>query len=101
MDKKTQENLQHALSGESQAHIRYLTYADIAEKEGKVNVARLFKAIAFAEKVHAVNHLNALGGVGNTIDNLTAAIAGETYEVEKMYPEYYGQAKECKEEDAA
>ncbi len=88
MRKMTESNLQAAFAGESQAHMRYLIFADKAEKEGHANVARLFKAIAFAEQVHATNHFKNLGGIGVTADNLQAAINGENYEVEEMYPAY-------------
>ena len=61
MRKMTEANLREAFSGESQAHMRYLIYADQAEKDGKPNVANLFRAIAYAEWVHATNHFKALG----------------------------------------
>jgi len=88
MRKMTESNLQAAFAGESQAHMRYLIFADKAEKEGHANVARLFQAIAFAEQVHATNHFKNLDGIGGTADNLQAAINGENYEVEEMYPAY-------------
>jgi len=88
MKKMTQQNLQDAFAGESQAHMRYLHFADVAEQEGKPNVARLFRAIAYAEQVHAGNHLRVLDGVRDTASNLDAAIAGETFEVTEMYPAY-------------
>lgn len=93
MRKMTQQNLQSAFAGESQAHMKYLIFSEIAEKEGKPNVSRLFKAIAYAELVHAQNHLRELGGIGKTPDNLEAAIGGETFEVEEMYPAYNEVAK--------
>ena len=88
MRKMTKSNLEAAFSGESQAHMRYLIFSRKAEEEGFPNVARLFKAIAFAEQVHATNHYTALGSVSSTKDNLQAAIEGETYEVEEMYPAF-------------
>jgi rubrerythrin len=88
MKEMTKDNLKAALAGESQAHIKYLAFSTQAEKEGFPNIARLFHAIAYAEQVHATNHLNELGGVGNTMANLQAAIAGETFEVEEMYAAY-------------
>ena len=88
MRKMTEENLKAAFAGESQAHIRYLIFAEAAEREGKPNIARLFRAIAYAEQVHAANHLGELGGIGKTPENLAEAIAGETFEVEEMYPAY-------------
>lgn len=100
MKAMTRENLQSALAGESQAHLKYLAFADQAEKEGKPNIARLFQAIAFAEQVHAVNHLRELGGVGDTVANLKAAIQGETFEVDEMYPAYL-EVAEAQEEKGA
>jgi len=88
MHAMTRENLQAALAGESQAHIKYLAFAAEAKKAGKPNIARLFEAIAYAEQVHATNHLKQLGGVGDTVANLETAIAGETFEVEEMYAAY-------------
>ncbi len=93
MRKMTQENLKAAFAGESQAHMRYLLFADVAEGEGKKNLARLFRAIAFAEEVHAGNHLRELGGVGDSVANLGVAIDGETFEVEEMYPAYHAVAQ--------
>jgi rubrerythrin len=84
MDKITQENIQKAFAGESKAHMRYLFFSEKAEKEGRPNIARLFKAIAYAEKVHAGNHLKVLGGIKNTEGNLGAAIEGEDYEVKEI-----------------
>jgi rubrerythrin len=89
----TQENLQDAFAGESQANRRYLFFADKAEKEGHSQIARLFRAAAEAETVHAHGHLRAMGGVGSTTDNLQAAIEGETYEYTEMYPPMLEQAE--------
>jgi rubrerythrin len=88
MKKMTQENVQGALAGESQAHIRYLAFAEKAAAENLPNVARVFKANAFSEQIHATNHLKTLSGVGTTKENLGAAVAGEGFEVEEMYPAY-------------
>ena len=88
MHKMTEENLKAAFAGESQAHMRYLIFAEVAEREGKPNIARLFRAIAYAEQVHAQNHLRELSGIQDTPRNLAEAIAGETFEVEEMYPAY-------------
>jgi rubrerythrin len=93
MRKMTESNLQAAFSGESQAHMRYLIFADKAETAGQTNVARLFRAIAFAEQVHATNHFKTLDGIGGTADNLLTAINGETYEVEEMYPAFRAVAE--------
>src|SRR4030042_5058015 len=83
---KTQKNLMDAFAGESQANRKYLAFAKKAEAEGYKQVAMLFRATAEAETVHALNHLRELGGIQNTKTNLEAAIAGEMYEVESMYP---------------
>ncbi|MGB9302071.1 MAG: rubrerythrin family protein [Anaerolineae bacterium] len=93
MRKMTESNLQAAFAGESQAHMRYLIFSDRAEKDGQANVARLFKAIAFAEQVHATNHFKTLDGIGTTAGNLQTAINGETYEVEEMYPAFRAVAE--------
>jgi len=96
----TQENQKAAFAGESQAHMKYLAFAAKAEKEGFANVARLFKAVSYAEQVHATHHLRILDGVGKTADNLGAAVGGETFEVEEMYPAFTAVA-ELQEEKAA
>ncbi|MCL7451541.1 MAG: rubrerythrin family protein [Anaerolineae bacterium] len=100
MKAMTTENLKSALAGESQAHIKYLAFAAQAEKEGKPNITRLFRAIAHAEQVHAINHFKELGGVGKTVANLEAAIAGENFEVDEMYAAYLSVA-EVQEEKGA
>ncbi|WP_230972362.1 rubrerythrin family protein [Archaeoglobus neptunius] len=82
----TKKFLEDAFAGESQAHVKYAIFAEQAEKEGYGNVAKLFRAIAFAELVHARNHLKALGNVESTAENLETAIRGESYEVDEMYP---------------
>jgi rubrerythrin len=83
---KTRENLKEAFAGESQANRRYLAFAEKADKEGYPQVARLFRAAAQAETVHALNHLKVLKAVGSTAANLKEAIAGETAEFREMYP---------------
>ncbi|MEM1531164.1 MAG: rubrerythrin family protein [Candidatus Bathyarchaeia archaeon] len=93
MRKITEDNLKSAFSGESQAHMRYLIFAEKAEEEGFKNVARLFRAIAYAELVHAANHYNVLGMIRSTVENLQEAINGEAYEVNEMYPAYNVVAK--------
>ena len=100
MRKMTDKNLRDAFAGESQAHMKYLVFAGRAEQEDKPNVARLFRAIAYAEQVHATNHLKTLGDVGSTEDNLQAAIDGENFEVEEMYPAYDAVAKLQEEKGA-
>ena len=101
MRKMTQANLEAAFAGESQAHMRYLAFAQKAEEEGYPNVARLFRAISYAEQVHATNHFQALGELGTSAPNLAAAIEGETFEVEEMYPAYDAIAKLQDEKAAA
>lgn len=100
MREMTKGNLSGAFAGESQAHMKYQIFADVAEKEGKPNIAKLFRAISFAELVHASNHFKTLGEVGNTVQNLEKAIAGETFEVEEMYPAYNAVAELQGEKDA-
>ncbi|MBW2091160.1 MAG: rubrerythrin family protein [Deltaproteobacteria bacterium] len=83
---KTEENLKEAFAGESQANRKYLAFAKQAEKDGYPQAAKLFRAAAEAETVHAHSHLRTLGWVRSTADNLADAIAGETHEFKKMYP---------------
>lgn len=83
---KTTDNLQAAFAGESQANRKYLAFAKKADQEGYPQIAKLFRAAAAAETVHAHNHFNALSGVKSTTENLKAAIEGENYEVVSMYP---------------
>jgi rubrerythrin len=82
----TIHDLKEAFGGESQANQKYRAFAKQAEKDGFPNVARLFRTTAEAERIHAEGHLGALGGIGDTAANLEAAIGGETYEFESMYP---------------
>ena len=84
---KTVKNLQEAFIGESQANRKYLAFAKKAETDGYKQVAKLFRAAAEAETVHALNHLRELGGIKSTKENLESAIVGETYEFQKMYPQ--------------
>ena len=90
---KTEKNLAEAFAGESQANRKYLAFAVKADQEGFPQVGRLFRAAAEAETVHAHNHLRALGGIKSTKENLQEAIAGETHEFKKMYPEMIKTAK--------
>jgi len=110
----TAEFLRSAYGGESMAHMRYLIWSEVAEKEGFPNVSRLFKAIAYAEEVHAGNHFRALDGdIGDssvfaggvfgykkTAENLLGGIMGEEHEVEQMYPAYLEVAKMQGENEA-
>jgi rubrerythrin len=89
----TQENLAVAFAGESQANRKYLAFAQAAEKEGYPQIARLFRAAADAETIHALGHFRNMGGVGTTLENLESAVAGETYEFTEMYPPMVEQAK--------
>lgn len=100
MRKMTEENLKNAFAGESQAHIKYLAFADKADKENFPNVARLFRANAFAEQMHAINHLRTLSGIGKTSENLKAAREGENFEIQEMYPAYI-QVAEAQNEKGA
>ena len=84
---KTKENLMAAFGGESQANRKYLAYAKQADTEGLTMVAKLFRAAAEAETIHAHAHFRAAGKIGDTAANLQDAIAGETFEFTKMYPE--------------
>ncbi|MGC8879050.1 MAG: rubrerythrin family protein [Anaerolineae bacterium] len=107
MHSMTAENLRSAFGGESMAHMRYLIWADKADQDGFPNIARLFRAISFAEQVHATGHFNVLKevvggfnvtagggfGLGSTAQNLQGAIDGERFEVEEMYPAYMAVAE--------
>lgn len=90
---KTIDDLKAAFAGESQANRKYLAYAKKADADGLTQVAKLFRAVAAAETVHAHGHLRSMDGVGNTNDNLRAAIYGENYEVVTMYPEFIKDAE--------
>ncbi len=90
---KTEQALKEAFAGESQANRRYLAFAAKADQEGFPQVARLFRAAAEAETIHAHNHLRALKGIKSTKENLMEAISGETHEFKKMYPEMIEAAK--------
>jgi len=100
MKKMTEKSLSEAFAGESQAHMKYLAFSEVAENEGFKNIARLFKAIAYAEQVHATNHAKNLGLIRKTSENLETAIRGETFEVEEMYPAYNAIAEVQNEEGA-
>lgn len=88
----SEKNLKEAFAGESQANRKYLAFAKQADKEGFKQVAKLFRAAAAAETVHAHTHLAVLKGVGGTAENLKAAVAGETYEFTDMYPKMIEEA---------
>ena len=92
-DSKTESDLKNAFAGESQANRRYLFFAEKADKEGYRQIARLFRAVAAAETVHARKHFEVMAGAGSTKDNLTAAVAGEHYEFAEMYPSFVKDAQ--------
>jgi rubrerythrin len=110
----TADFLRSAYGGESMAHMRYLIWGEHAEKQRMPNIARLFRAISFAEQVHASNHFRELGqhqggatvtagavfGLGSLVENLQGAIDGEVHEIEQMYPVYLQTAKFQKESGA-
>lgn len=97
---KTVENLKEAFAGESQANRKYLAFAQKADDEGYTQAAKLFRAAAEAETIHAHSHLRALEGIGTTAENLKEAIGGETHEFEAMYPPMIADA-EAENHDAA
>ena len=88
------ENLSNAFAGESQANRKYLAFAKQAETENYPQVAKLFRAAAAAETVHAHTHLRAMGGIKSTAENLEAAMEGEKFEYQEMYPPYLKEAQE-------
>jgi len=94
------EKLKAAFAGESQANRRYLAFAKKAEEEGLPQIAKLFRAAAEAETVHAHNHLRIAGEIGMTISNLDEAVSGETFEFSNMYPKYIEVAKREKNKQA-
>jgi rubrerythrin len=89
----TQENLATAFAGESQANRKYLAFARQADKDGLPQIAKVFRAAAEAETIHALAHLANAGGVKSTLENLEEAVAGETYEYTEMYPPMVEQAR--------
>ncbi|MDY6907733.1 MAG: rubrerythrin family protein [Chloroflexota bacterium] len=93
MKKMTEEFLKTAFAGESQAHMKYLIFSDVAEQEGRPNLARMFRAIAYAEQVHATNHFRVLGDINDSEANIGVCIEGENFEIEEMYPVYNTVAK--------
>ncbi len=93
MHPMTIANLKEAFAGESQAHMRYILFAEQAAAEGFPEMARMFHAIAFAERVHARNHYQALQELGASPANIATCIAGENYEIEEMYPAFRAVAQ--------
>jgi len=98
---KSKENLKAAFAGESEANRKYLAFAKKADEEGYPQIAKLFRAAAAAETVHAHNHLRVMGGIKSTAENLQEAINGETYEFKEMYPEFLKVAAEEGENQAS
>jgi rubrerythrin len=98
---KTLENLASAFAGESQANRKYIAFARKADEEGLTQIARLFRAAAEAETIHALNHLRIMGEIKTTEENLSAAVSGETYEFKEMYPGFIESAKAEKNAQAA
>lgn len=93
-ENQTLKNLMTAFTGEAEANRKYTAYAKKAEQEGKLNAAKLFRAAADAETLHAIRHFEVAGKVGSTADNLKDGIAGETYEYKEMYPPFVKVAEE-------
>ncbi len=93
-ESKTSGNLMEAFAGESQANRKYTAYAKQAEKEGKHNAAKLFRAASDAETLHALKHFEVAGKIGDTAANLKDAVAGETHEYKDMYPDFVKAAEE-------
>jgi len=89
----TKENLKEAFAGESQANRKYLAFAKKAAADGYPQIAKLFRAAAEAETVHAHSHLRVLGGIKTTTENLQAAIEGEGFEFKEMYPKFIAEAE--------
>ncbi len=98
---KTETDLLEAFAGESQANRKYLAFAKKADREGHPQAAKLFRAAAESETVHAHKHLNFIGGVGDTTTNLSAAVEGEEYEYMKMYPAFMADASAAGDDDIA
>jgi len=98
---KTEENLQAAFSGESQARNKYTYFAKVARKEGFHYIAKIFEETAENETQHAKDEFKLLGGIGDTKKNLKSAMEGEDYETTTMYPEFAKQAKEDGNKEAA
>lgn len=98
---KTRDNLTGAFAGESQANRRYIAFARKADEQGFPQIAKLFRAAAEAETIHAINHLKVMGEIKSTQSNLEAAVSGETFEFQKMYPEYLQTAKQEGNKQAA
>jgi rubrerythrin len=90
---KTEDNLREAFSGESAAYRRYMMYAEKADEDEYPQAAKLFRAVAMAEAIHARNHFNAIDGIGTTKDNLMAAVLAENEEIAGVYPYFIDDAE--------
>ncbi|MCX6092424.1 MAG: rubrerythrin family protein [Candidatus Bipolaricaulota bacterium] len=101
MHAMTKEFLQAAFAGESQAHMKYLIFSQEAEKKKMPQLGRLFRAIAYAEQIHATNHFRELGKIGDAAANVQSCIEGENFEVTEMYPAYLATAELQGEKGAA
>lgn len=101
MNETTLKHLKHAFAGESQANRKYLAFAAVAEKEGYVSAAKMFRAAAEAETIHAHAHLKAMKGIGSTAANLQEGVDGETEEFTSMYPPMLAEAEAAGEAEAA
>lgn len=101
MNKITKENLRRALAAESEAQVRYEEFARRADEEGFGNVARVFRATSYAEKIHAARDLRTLAGVKSTLDNLTEALDDASFDAQQMYPSHAAVARLQGDEDAA
>ena len=99
-ESKTEKNLLAAFAGESQANRRYVAFAQKALQEGFPNVARLFRAVAESETIHAYNHLLTLDGIRSTLENVEEAWKGEKHEYTSMYPMFMDQAKRDADSEA-
>ncbi len=97
---KTAKNLAEAFAGESQANRKYLAFAKKADEEGYPQAAKLFRAAADAETIHAHNHFKAMKGINSTKENLEAAVSGETFEFREMYPKMIEEASEESQDEA-
>jgi rubrerythrin len=100
MADQSKRNLGEAFAGESKANRRYVAFAQVAEEEGFSNVARLFRAVAESETIHAINHMKALGEIKTTVENVEEAWRGEKDEYTSMYPMFIDQAKRDANNDA-
>lgn len=93
-------NLMEAFAGESQANRKYTAYASRAEAEGNMDAAKLFRAAADAETIHALRHFETAGKINSTADNIKSAIKGETYEYKEMYPDFLAEAVAVNDKEA-